>query len=172
METYKITIPGVVLTTKKGKDVTHALITKKNGQIISTQYRNKMGGYTKRDIPLLLPKPEYVQWCKVAVQSLVVFKSKHPGVFPLTDTINLQVVTYIPTGVGRLDLSATYEGIQDVLCGKVPKSISDKIAPQHFQILMDDSYQYVNGHDGSRIFLDTNPRMELTLSKFQYIKTA
>lgn len=50
------------------------------------------------------------------------------------------------------DISALYEGIQDVLV----KS----------QILKDDNYNIIIGHDGSRCFYDKeNPRMEIWLYK-------
>jgi len=50
----------------------------------------------------------------------------------------------------RVDLSALYEGIQDVLVEK--------------GYLADDHSGIVIGHDGSRAYLDRdNPRMEITI---------
>lgn len=48
----------------------------------------------------------------------------------------------------RCDISALYEGIQDILV--------------KCQILKDDNWKIVQGHDGSRVFVDKeNPRIEL-----------
>lgn len=52
----------------------------------------------------------------------------------------------------KRDLSALYEGIQDVLVES--------------KILKDDNFNIITGHDGSRVFIDKeNPRIELWLQK-------
>lgn len=52
---------------------------------------------------------------------------------------------------GKVDLSALYEGIQDVLV--------------ELNVLTDDNYTIVASHDGSGVFVDkTNPRMEITIT--------
>jgi Holliday junction resolvase RusA-like endonuclease len=52
----------------------------------------------------------------------------------------------------RRDMSALYEGIQDVLV--------------EAKILKDDNFKIIAGHDGSRVFVDKeNPRIELWLQE-------
>jgi Holliday junction resolvase RusA-like endonuclease len=65
--------------------------------------------------------------------------------------INLQCKFYLPTA-RRVDLSALYEGIQDVLveCG----------------VLEDDNWKIVASHDGSGVAKDqARPRIEVTITK-------
>lgn len=53
---------------------------------------------------------------------------------------------------GKVDLSALYEGIQDVLV--------------ELNVLSDDNYTIVASHDGSGVSVDrTNPRMEIEITK-------
>lgn len=64
--------------------------------------------------------------------------------------INLQCNFYMSTD-GRVDLSALYEGIQDVLV--------------EVGILEDDNFHIVASHDGSSVQKDAdNPRMEITIT--------
>lgn len=52
---------------------------------------------------------------------------------------------------GKVDLSALYEGIQDVLV--------------ELNVLTDDNYTIVASHDGSGVFVDrANPRMEIEIT--------
>lgn len=52
----------------------------------------------------------------------------------------------------RRDMSALYEGIQDVLV--------------EAKVLKDDNFKIIAGHDGSRVFIDKeNPRIELWLQE-------
>lgn len=51
----------------------------------------------------------------------------------------------------RVDLSALYEGIQDVLV--------------ELNVITDDNYTIVASHDGSGVFIDReNPRMEIEIT--------
>jgi len=51
----------------------------------------------------------------------------------------------------RVDLSALYEGIQDVLV--------------ELSVITDDNYTIVASHDGSSVEVDrVNPRMEITIT--------
>ena len=151
MNEYKIIIPGIVRT-------------KKNGMTFSFKYKNRFGKWVYRDRALVILKKPYRDWCKIAVQALAVFKSKYPpDIFPLTYRVNLKVLTFIPTGIGRIDQSAIYESVQDVLRG-AEKHVG--VDPALYQILIDDSYQFIGGHDGSRIYIEAgNPRVEITISK-------
>lgn len=64
--------------------------------------------------------------------------------------VNLQCKFFMKTN-GRCDLSALYEGIQDVLV--------------EVGVLSDDNWMIVASHDGSGVQKDAaNPRMEITIS--------
>lgn len=65
--------------------------------------------------------------------------------------INLQCRFYTATA-GRVDLSALYEGIQDVLV--------------QVGLLQDDNYKIVASHDGSGVEKDADrPRIEVTITR-------
>lgn len=67
--------------------------------------------------------------------------------------VNLKIIFYKETR-GAVDLSALYEGIQDVLV--------------EVGCLEDDNYNIVAGHDGSRVRVDKqNPRMEIEITKME-----
>jgi Holliday junction resolvase RusA-like endonuclease len=65
--------------------------------------------------------------------------------------INLKCHFYVKDNIRR-DMSALYEGIQDVLV--------------EAKVLKDDNFKIIAGHDGSRVFVDKeNPRIELWLQE-------
>lgn len=67
--------------------------------------------------------------------------------------VNLQCKFFI-NNTGRVDLSALYEGIQDVLV--------------EVGLLSDDCSTVVCSHDGSGVYYDKeNPRMEITITRRQ-----
>lgn len=69
---------------------------------------------------------------------------------PIDYPVNLCCRFYVRTN-GRTDLSALYEGIQDVLVS--------------MGVLKDDSWQYVASHDGSGVEIDReHPRMVITIT--------
>ena len=91
--------------------------------------------------------PRYKEWHKSALQQLKL--DKRPSE-PIDEPVNLQCKFYVRTN-GRVDLSALYEGIQDVLV--------------EIGILADDNSKIVCSHDGSGVFLDReNPRLEVTIT--------
>lgn len=92
--------------------------------------------------------PRYRAWHASALEQLMVQpRPTEPIMFP----INLQCRFYMLTN-GRVDLSALYEGIQDVLV--------------EMGILEDDNWKIVASHDGSGVEWDKfNPRMEITITK-------
>lgn len=68
----------------------------------------------------------------------------------ITTPINLQCRFYMATN-GRVDLSALYEGIQDVLV--------------EVGVLDDDNWHIVASHDGSGVCKDAaEPRIEITIT--------
>lgn len=157
---YKFIIPGCPRT-------------KKNGVTISfNRYDQRTNRLIKRDKPIWILKDAYKKWTQIATQYLVVWKSKHKHIsFPLTDKMNMKCIFYmdpkiVVRGGGEygVDLSALYEGIQDVLQGKG----DDRIASVMYQIIMDDNSNIIGSHDGSRVLIDyTNPRMEVTLTPYK-----
>ncbi len=57
----------------------------------------------------------------------------------------------------KVDLSALYEGIQDVLV--------------ELNVITDDNYTIVASHDGSGVFIDRdNPRMEIIITSKENLK--
>lgn len=69
----------------------------------------------------------------------------------LNEPMNMQCKFYMNTRV-RVDLSALYEGIQDVM--------------QEIGLIEDDRSTIICSHDGSGVFVDKeNPRMEIILTK-------
>ena len=91
--------------------------------------------------------PSYKQWRRDALWQLSALKKPSE---PIDFPVNLKCIFYKKTH-GAVDLSALYEGIQDVLV--------------EVGVLADDNFRIVAGHDGSRCFVDPdNPRMEITIT--------
>ena len=100
--------------------------------------------------PVKINTPRYNEWRHSALWQL---KTQQKPSEPIDYPINLQCVFYKSTQ-GRVDLSALYEGIQDVLV--------------EVGVLADDNFKIVAGHDGSRVYVDReNPRMEITITKME-----
>ncbi len=92
--------------------------------------------------------PRYREWRHSALWQL---KAQEKPSEPIDFPINLECHFY-KSNKGRVDLSALYEGIQDVLV--------------EVGVLADDNYLIVAGHDGSRVHVDRdNPRMEITITQ-------
>lgn len=104
--------------------------------------------------------PSYNRWHKKAIEQLAEkgydpnFKIKRKS-SPLlkgkiTYPVNLQCRFYMQTA-GRVDLSALYEGIQDLLV--------------EVGLLDDDNYKIVASHDGSGVEKDAaHPRIEVLIT--------
>ncbi len=98
--------------------------------------------------PVKINTPKYNEWRRSALWQL---KAQEKPETPIDIPINLECHFYKSTR-GRVDLSALYEGIQDVLV--------------EAGILADDNYLIVAGHDGSRVHVDReDPRMEITITQ-------
>ena len=104
--------------------------------------------------------PSYNRWHSSALQQLAAYgydpQFKQRRKFDktlrglITKPINLQCRFYTATA-GRVDLSALYEGIQDVLV--------------EVGLLDDDNYKIVASHDGSGVEKDADrPRIEITIT--------
>lgn len=115
-------------------------IVKKNNQKVSFRGR----------YPRKYNTPQYKQWSYVAEQTImnVYGRPDRPVDYPV-----LLVCKFFMQTKRRVDLSALYEGIQDVLV--------------KCSVLEDDNFNIIAGHDGSRVLLDReNPRLELEIHEF------
>jgi Holliday junction resolvase RusA-like endonuclease len=111
-------------------------IVKKNTQKVSFRYGR----------PIKYNTAVYTRWEASAVRQLWGFE--RPGV-PINVPVILLCTFFMQTR-RRVDLSALYEGIQDVLVKT--------------DILADDNSQIVIGHDGSRVLYDKErPRMRVQI---------
>jgi len=104
--------------------------------------RSKSGRY----FPKKVDTPAYKRWHKDAIPQINLQKPSLEIDFP----INLACKFYMDSTV-KVDLSALYEGIQDVLV--------------ELNVITDDNYTIVASHDGSGVFVDrVNPRMEIEIT--------
>jgi Holliday junction resolvase RusA-like endonuclease len=108
---------------------------------------NQRVGYNPRMKRIIkYDTPSYKQWHNDALKQLAIVKK--PEV-PIDYPVNLQCRFFMSTK-GRVDLSALYEGIQDVLV--------------EVGVLADDNYRIVASHDGSGVDYDKqNPRIEVKI---------
>ncbi len=114
---------------------------KKNNQSV-VMARSKSGRY----FPKKVDTPAYKRWHKDAIPQINLQKPSLEIDFP----INLACKFYMDSTV-KVDLSALYEGIQDVLV--------------ELNVITDDNYTIVASHDGSSVEVDrVNPRMEITIT--------
>lgn len=114
---------------------------KKNNQSV-VMARSKSGRY----FPKKVDTPAYKRWHKDAIPQINLQKPSLEIDFP----INLACKFYMDSTV-KVDLSALYEGIQDVLV--------------ELNVITDDNYTIVASHDGSGVFVDrVNPRMEIEIT--------
>lgn len=142
---------GITLT------VLGAPIVKKNNQRVAM--RGKFATKYNTDA--------YKNWEKSAFEQLAILKLKHRITEPITGPVNLRCIFYMPTA-RRVDLSALYEGIQDVLASKDKYDKRNRLTRAGLYILEDDNYNVVAGHDGSRVRIDReHPRMEITITPMQ-----
>lgn len=108
-----------------------------------------------------IPTAAYNGWHKNALEQLQAYgydpqfalrrKYNKALLGQILHPINLQLRFFIPTN-GRVDLSALYEGIQDVLV--------------EIGLLDDDNWKIVASHDGSGVWKDPDdPRIEITITE-------
>ena len=125
---YRIVVTGVPRVKKNNQSVVLA--------------RSKSG----KSYPKKVDTPAYKTWHKSAVPQINLQKPS----FEIDYPINLECKFYMDTDV-KVDLSALYEGIQDVFV--------------ELNVLSDDNYTIVASHDGSSVSVDRlNPRMEITIT--------
>lgn len=113
-------------------------ITKKNSQQILTN--------RKTGRPFIMPSAKYKEYETMAGWYL---KPRPPR--PIECPVNVKCLFYMPTR-RRTDLNNLLEAVTDLLVSS--------------EILVDDHYGIVAGHDGSRCFVDKeNPRTEIYITK-------
>lgn len=111
-------------------------IVKKNTQKVSIRYGR----------PIKYSSPQYIHWRKAALQAFWLYPERPRG---LIQPMILCCGFYMSSN-RRVDISALYEGIQDVLV--------------EAGVIEDDYFKIIVGHDGSRVYVDpTNPRLEFAL---------
>ena len=116
----------------------HPYVKKSNQKVV---FNRSMGRQIK------VNTPAYRAWAEAAMWQI---KSQGIPDEPIDQPINLCCRFYLKTR-GRVDLSALYEGIQDVLV--------------KMGVLIDDNYTIVASHDGSGAFYDKdNPRMVVMIT--------
>lgn len=126
---YQLTILGV------------PRVKKNNQQVVLA--RTKTG----KRYPKKIDTPSYKVWHRDAIPQINLQKPS----FEIDYPINLACRFYMDTD-GKVDLSALYEGIQDVLV--------------ELDVITDDNYTIVASHDGSGVYVDReNPRMEITITE-------
>lgn len=128
----------------------------------------KTGRIMQLSSPITYYTSAYKEWAKVAITKCYNLKCKLDEKYnlPIISRVNLKCLFFLDRNY-RVDLSALYEGVQDLLIGHVGL-FYDKMPGHLYQILYDDSSDYVAGHDGSRVFLDpTNPRTEVYIQPYR-----
>lgn len=139
-------------------------IVKKGTAKTAFTQKSKNGQRVMRSTPVHYYTQAYKDWAVKAVQACSDYKNLHTNIhFPIDIKMNMKCWFYMGTQ-GIVDLSALYEGIQDVLCGKS----GINFPPQVYQIIADDNIRYIGSHDGSRTCYDPiNPRTELWLTPYK-----
>lgn len=152
MKEIKIIIPGNA-------------INKKSTHKMSLYMKDKHGRRIPRKFPVYYYSEAWKKWGQKAIVVCNRYKALHPEIaFPITERMNLKVLFYMDKII-KIDLSAMYEGIQDVLAGNAGVG---KLEPSIYQIIEDDSIRFIGSHDGSRVFYDKiNPRTEVYLTEFK-----
>ena len=120
--------------------VTGSPIVKKNTQRATWRH-----GY-----PLIVYSKQYREWAHRALDEIAIQpRPDEPIDYPV-----ILLCKFFMQTKRIVDLSALYEGIQDILVQS--------------HVLTDDNFNIVAGHDGSRVFLDRkNPRTEVTIIPLQ-----
>jgi len=141
--------------------------SKKNATGVSSTFKDKNGNLRPRQFPLIWYSDVYKDWAKNAIITCISFKNEHKEIeFPLTGQYNLKCLFYYESFM-RVDMSALYESVQDILCGASGLKYKG-YQPDWYKIIYDDSTRYIASHDGSRMLLDfINPRTEVYLEQFR-----
>lgn len=97
--------------------------------------------------------PQYISWEKTAM--LTIRQNKKP-ISAIGFPVNMKAIFYFENHSAEADLSALYEGIQDVL--------------EKEEIILND--RLILGHNGSTKIFGEKPRVEVELTAFTMKETA
>lgn len=112
--------------------------------------KNTQRAVFRRGYPIIVYSPQYREWAHRALDELAIQKRPPEPI----DYQVLLVCKFFMQTKRVVDLSALYEGIQDVLV--------------QMHVLKDDNFNFVAGHDGSRVLFDKqNPRTEVSIIPLQ-----
>ncbi len=115
----------------------------KGAPIVKKNTQRSMWRYGR---PFIYYSKQYKEWAEAAGYEIM---AQGRPAEPIAEPVILRCLFYMPTR-RRVDLSALYEGIQDVLVQS--------------GVLADDNFNIVAGHDGSRVLIDKdNPRTEVAI---------
>lgn len=143
---FRLVVPG------------RAIVKKNNISVWSISGRASMG-----------PNSKYSRWERAAVAHLLAqWTPIFAGPIPKHIALNLCVLTYLPNRRSWPDLSATYEGPQDVL--EAHRTRCDlKKCKKHSGVITNDTQ--ICGHVGSERHVDpTNPRVEIILTPHKELR--
>ena len=143
-------------------------MVKKNSAKTSMFFKDKKSGRLRqRNKPVHYYTTAYLDWAKGAIQACAIYKTKHLEItFPITWQMTFKCLFFLKKNE-VVDLSALYEGSQDIFAGNAGgKAIN--VPSNIYQIIEDDSIRFICSHDGSRVYLDyVNPRTEVYLIPFK-----
>lgn len=138
---------------------------KKNTSKTSMYMKDKFGRKIPRDQPIHYYTTEYKDWARNAIQTCMVYKTKHPEIkFPIVEEVNVKCLFYMQNN-RVVDLSNLFAGIHDVLTANEKWA---NVPAELYQILWDDSTRYIKSVDGSRALLDMiQPRCEVFITNYK-----
>lgn len=132
-------------TTKKGRSLNVIKFTIKVSPITKKNHQEILRNF-KTGKPYVSPSPQYKQYERDAMWFI-------PKGIYINEPVNIKCLFYMPTK-RKCDLTNLLEAIDDVMVKA--------------GLLADDSYDIIEGHDGSRVFIDkNNPRTEVEI---QFLK--
>lgn len=118
-------------------------ITKKNSQRIIQRYMPSKG----KSVPIIIPSKKYEAYEKMCGHFV-----KPKGIH-IDYPVNVKCLYYMPTR-RRVDLTNLLEATDDILV--------------KYDVLEDDNFNIIAGHDGSRVYLDKdNPRTEIIIEAIE-----
>jgi len=155
----KIIFPGEPRVKKNNMTKHEVWYDKKNSVWRIYQKNNRI-------TPVTYYTKAYQEWAREAIQTAIIFKSKHHEfVYPLDGRYNMRCL-FISNENKKVDLSALYEGAQDILAGNAG-ILHDSVPGALYQIIMDDSVRFICSHNGSGYYYlpAEQPRTEVTLTE-------
>ena len=146
-----------------------APVKKNNRKEAYTRKDKKTGVYMPLRFPISYYTPSYNEWAWNAVQYMRSWKEKNPTM--IQSEIVATMWFFRKTDLSQvIDLQNLYDSICDLLAGNSGINLPKSLHMEHsdYQILSDDSFQFLKSHGISHIFQDKlNPRTEVFISDFK-----